>query len=91
MRGIAHAHVLSVAGRVAFWLGQHGPAERAVQTAYYWEWLRAGPTDTDDDKDGADAPGWHAHVVSACSSTASVALNAPCLRLLCLTPTPADL
>ena len=45
MCGIAHAHVLSVAGLVAFWLGQHGPAERAVQTAYYWEWLRAGPTD----------------------------------------------
>ena len=63
MRGIAHAHVLSVAGRVAFRLGQHGPAERAVQTAYYWEWLRAGPTDTDDDKDGADAPGWHAHAL----------------------------
>ena len=59
MRGIAHAHVLSVAGRVAFRLGQHGSAERAVQTAYYWEWLRAVPTaDTDDDKDGADAPGW---------------------------------
>ena len=59
MRGTAHDHVLSVAGRVAFRLGQHGSAERAVQTAYYWEWLRAVPTaDTDDNKDGADAPGW---------------------------------
>ena len=57
MRGIAHAHVLSVAGRVAFWLGQHGSAERAVQTAYYWEWLRAVPTSRDDEKDGAAAPG----------------------------------
>ena len=63
MRGIAHDHVLSVAGRVAIRLGQHGSAELAYQTAYYWEWLRAVPTDKDDDKDGADAPGWHAHAL----------------------------
>ena len=56
MRGIAQEHVLSVAGRVAFRLGQHGSAERAVQTAYYWEWLRAVPTPFDG-KDGAAAPG----------------------------------
>jgi hypothetical protein len=49
MRGIAHDHVLSVAGRVAFRLGQHGSAELAYQTAYYWEWLRAVPTDKDDE------------------------------------------
>ena len=62
MRGVAHEHVLSVAGRVAFWLGQHGSAERAVQTAYYWEWLRAAPTRVDG-KDGAAAPGWHAQLL----------------------------
>lgn len=62
MRGIAHEHVLSVAGRVAFRLGQHGSAERAVQTAYYWEWLRAVPTAVDG-KDGAVAPGWHGQLL----------------------------